>query len=126
MKPAKYSFSDTTKVDLGTKVIHKYPTPTKSLDIAKMVVKGRHPEGPNTFILEHECQFVIYVIKGSGKIYAGEETFEVTVGDVVFIPTDNKFAVEGDLEYITVDNPAFFLGQTEEIVVTTPNTPSSL
>ena len=48
-------------------------------------------------------------------IYAGDEKFEVGVGDVVFVPTENKFAAEGKMEYITVDNPAFFLEQSEEI-----------
>lgn len=115
MKPKKYSPSETNKIDLGTKTIYKYPTPTKSLDIARMVVDGRHPKDKDTFIIEHECQFVIYVVKGSGVIYAGDEKFEVGVGDVVFVPTENKFAAEGKMEYITVDNPAFFIEQSEEI-----------
>lgn len=115
MKPKKYTFKQVNKIDLGTKVIYKYPTPTKAMDIAKMVVKGRHPKETNKFILEHECQFVIYVTKGKGTIYAGNETFNVNVGDVVFVPTENKFAAEGDMEYITVDVPAFYLEQSEEI-----------
>lgn len=117
MKAVKYSFGDTNKIDLGTKVIFKYPTPTKEFDIAKMVVKGRNPVGNNRFILEHQCQFVLYVIKGTGKIYAGEDIFKVKLGDVVFVPIGNKFAVEGEMEYITIDVPAFFLEQSEEIEV---------
>ncbi|SRR4030042_2773256 len=117
MKPQKYTFEDTNKIDLGTKVIYKYPTPTKEFDMAKMVVKGRHPAEPNKFILEHKCQFVIYVSKGKGKIYAGDDIFEVAEGDVVFVPTDHKFAAEGEMEYITVDVPAFFMEQSEEITV---------
>lgn len=116
MKPHKYTFKDTNKIDLGTKVIYKYPTPTKDIDLAKMVVTGRHPEEKNTYILEHDCQFVIYVIKGKGKIYAGEEIFKVSVGDVVFVPTNNKFAVEGNMEYFTIDCPAFYMEQSEEII----------
>jgi mannose-6-phosphate isomerase-like protein (cupin superfamily) len=80
-----------------------------------MVVKGRHPKESNKFILEHACNFVIYVVKGEGKIYAGDETFEVKVDDVVFVPTDNKFAAEGEMEYITVDVPAFYIEQSEEV-----------
>jgi|SRR3989344_4453071 len=115
MKPVKYSFGETNKIDLGTKVIYKYPTPTKEFDIARMVVSGRHPEGVNKFILEHGCSFVIYVIKGTGKIYAGEDVFEVKAGDVVFVPKENKFAAEGQMEYITVDVPAFYMEQSEEV-----------
>ena len=117
MKPIKYTFDETNKIDLGTKVIYKYPTPTKEFDIAKMVVKGRHPADPNKFILEHKCQFVIYVTNGKGKIYAGEDVFDVTDGDVVFVPKENKFAAEGEMEYITVDVPAFYLEQSEEVEI---------
>ena len=117
MKPKKYSPSDTNKIDLGSKIIYEYPTPTKKLSIAKMVVNGRHPKDKNTFLIEHECTFVIFVIKGSGTIYAGDEKFQVKFGDVVFVPTDNRFAAEGKMEYVTVDSPAFFPGQSEEIKV---------
>lgn len=117
MEPQKFSFRDAKKLDFGTKIIFKYPTPTKEMDIALMKVKGRHPKNRKSFILEHTCQFVIYVIKGSGKIYAGDQIFDVKVGDVLFVPTENKFAVEGTLEYITVDSPAFFPDQSEEITV---------
>lgn len=117
LRAIKYTPRDTKKIDLGTKIIFKYPTPTKELDIAKMVVNGRHPEDPKTFILEHKCQFVIYITKGKGKIYAGDDVFDVKVGDVVFVPTDNKFAAEGNMEYLTVDIPAFFQEQSEEVSI---------
>jgi mannose-6-phosphate isomerase-like protein (cupin superfamily) len=118
MQPIKYSPNQTTRIDLGTKVIFKYPTPTQLFDIARMVVAGRHPADPNKYILEHACDFVIYVIRGEGKVWAGEEIFEVKVNDVVFVPKENKFAVEGNMEYITVDVPAFSLEQSEEIEAT--------
>jgi mannose-6-phosphate isomerase-like protein (cupin superfamily) len=116
MKSVKYSSNEAKKIDLGTKVIYKYPTPTKDMDIGLMVVKGRHPKDEKTFILETGCQFVMYVTKGGGIVYSGEEKYEVKVGDVVFVPTNNKFAAEGDMEYVTVDCPAFYTEQSKEIV----------
>ena len=77
MKPQKYTLKDVTKIDLGTKIIYKYPVLTKLFDVARMVVNGRHPKDKNTYILEHGCMFAMYVIKGSGKIYAGENIFDV-------------------------------------------------
>ena len=115
MKPVKYTKSDATVIDLKTKQIYKYPSPTKLFDIGRMVVNGRNPEGNNNFLLEKDCDFVIYVIKGNGKVFAGEEIYDVTLDDVIFIPKGNKFAVEGNMEYITVDVPAFYLEQTSEI-----------
>ncbi|MCX6783912.1 MAG: hypothetical protein NT141_02490 [candidate division WWE3 bacterium] len=115
MKPTKYTFNETNKIDLGTKVIYKYPTPTNDFDIAKMVIKGRSPEESSKFLLEHVCQFVMLVTRGSGKVFTEAEVFEVTVDDVIFIPTECIFAVEGDFEYITVDLPAFYPEQSEEV-----------
>jgi mannose-6-phosphate isomerase-like protein (cupin superfamily) len=115
-KAAKYSASEATLIDLGpTKKIHKYPSPMRQLDIARMVVDGRHPVGKDRFVLEHSCSFVMHVTKGRGKFYVGDEVFEVKPGDVVFVPTDHKFAVEGKLEYITIDSPAYYPEQTQEI-----------
>lgn len=115
MKPTKYSFDQANRIDLGTKVIYKYPTPTKLFDVGRMVVKGRHPEDPQIFIIEHECSFVMYITRGKGRVYAGDKAFDVVPEDVVFVPSEHKFAVEGDFEYITFDAPAFYLEQSEEI-----------
>lgn len=117
MKPCKYSKSDATLVDLGNKRIYKYPTPTNKFDISKMVVKGRHPEDLNRYIIDKACDFVIYIIKGKGKIYAGDEIFNVVVDDVVFVPCGNKFAADGNMEHITLDVPAFYMDQYQEISV---------
>jgi mannose-6-phosphate isomerase-like protein (cupin superfamily) len=115
MKPIKYSFDQTNKIDLGTKVIYKYPTPTKDFDIGRMVVNGRHPEDPHKFVFEKECNFAIYITKGNGKVYVDDNTFDVAPEDVVFVPAKTKFAVEGRFEYVTFDAPAFFLEQTSEV-----------
>ncbi len=115
MKPKKYTFEDTKKINLNTKIIYKYPTPTQLFDIARMVVKGRHPEDKNTFIIEEDCSFIIYVIKGKGTVYAGEKELKVSINDVVLVPKGNKFAIKGNLEYITVNVPAFYLEQSTEV-----------
>lgn len=117
MKAIKYSRSSANLVDLGNKRIFKYPTPTKKFDISRMVVKGRHPEEVNKYVIDKACDFVIYLIKGKGKIYAGDKIFNVKVDDVVFVPSGNKFAADGDMEYITVDVPAFYIEQYDEIAL---------
>lgn len=117
MKPTKYTIGDTNKIDLVTKVIQKYPSPTKDFDIGKMVVSGRHPQKANTFALESACSFAMYILNGSGKVYADESVFDVAAEDVVFIPSNCKFAVEGQLEYLTVDVPAYYPEQSSEVTV---------
>lgn len=113
MKPIKYTPSDTNKIDLGTKIIYKYPTSIKELDFSRMVITGRNPV--TGFLLEHDCQFFIYVTKGQGKVITNDEVIEVTVGDVVFVPKETKFAMEGDFEYVTAGTPAFYPEQAEEV-----------
>lgn len=115
MNPKKLSRSQAQKIDLGTKTIFSYPLNLKNLSVAYMVVKGRHPKEKNKYLLETACQFVIFVTKGNGTIYAGTEKYEVKIADVIYVPANTKFAVEGDLEYVTVDNPGFYPEQSTEI-----------
>ena len=115
MKPSKYSKNEANKIDLGTKIILKYPTPTKSMDVGKMIVKGRYPQEEGVFYNNRECSFVIYVISGKGTVYAGKEVFAVVSEDVVFVPTGNSYAVDGDFEYITFDTPAYYEKQSTKV-----------
>jgi mannose-6-phosphate isomerase-like protein (cupin superfamily) len=115
MKASKYSSADTNKIDLGTKIIYKYPTPTKLFDVGLMIVNGRHPEDPKTFILETDCSFAMYITKGAGQDFVRDDTFQVKSKDVIFVPANHKFAVEGNFEYVTFDSPAFYPEQSTEI-----------
>ncbi len=59
----------------------------------------------------------MYIIKGKGVVYAGDEIFNVHVDDVMIVPIDNEFAVEGNMEYITFDLPAYYPEQSEEVTI---------
>lgn len=113
MKPIKILGNEANKVDLGEKVIYEYILPTRLMSVARMVIAGRHPE--KGFILENDCSFAMYVIKGDGKYTVEDEEYFVGVGDVVFVPSGNKIACEGDFEYITFDTPAYYPEQSEEV-----------
>lgn len=115
MKPVKITLKDTNLIDLGTKKIYKYILPTKLYDIAKMVVNGRHPQDPKKVILEKDCSFAMYVIKGKGEYLVNNEKIVVNEGDVIYVPAGSTFACEGNFEYITVDVPTFYAEQSEEI-----------
>lgn len=115
MKPKKVSFEDAKLVDLGSKKIYEYKFGYKKMSIAKMVVNGRFPENKNKFFLEHKCSFIIVVTKNTGRILFENKKFEVKEGDSIFIPSGNKYAIEGNFEYFTVVAPAYFPEQAEEI-----------
>jgi mannose-6-phosphate isomerase-like protein (cupin superfamily) len=96
-------------VDLGTKVIRKYTAPDKLLEVNRMTLTGRNPENPHHFIFETKVHFMVYVVKGRGKIYCNDEVYEVEVEDVVDVPVNTRFAAEGtDFEYLTIEAPAWF------------------
>lgn len=103
-------------VDQGAKVIRKYTAPDKSLEINHMILNGRTPEKEETFLCETNVHFMAFVIKGNGKIYVGDEVFEVSEGDCVDVPAGTKFAAEGrDFEYITAETPAWYPEQSKII-----------
>lgn len=113
MKSVKILKKEAKLIDLGTKKILSYPLPTKLMSVAYMTISGKHPE--KGYLYEHDCAFCLYVAKGNGKIYADRNVFDVSVGDVVYVPIKTKFACEGNMEYVTFDSPAFYPEQSEEI-----------
>lgn len=101
--------NDAKIVDLKTKLIRKYTTPDRKLEVNHMVLTGRNPENPNHFIYEKEVRFMVYILKGKGKIYCDNSVYEVEVGDVFDVPTKTRFAAEGtNFEYLTFEYPAWF------------------
>ena len=94
-----------------TKIIRKYTAPGKQLEINQMILNGRTPEIEGTFLCETKVHFMVYVIKGTGKIFCGSEVFNVWEGDCVDVPAGTKFAAEGKFEYITAENPAWYADQ---------------
>ncbi|PIU42538.1 MAG: hypothetical protein COS98_02425 [Parcubacteria group bacterium CG07_land_8_20_14_0_80_35_11] len=99
-------------VDKGAKKIRKYTSPGRKLEINHMILNGRTPEREGTFLCETKVHFMVFVIKGNGKMYVGDEIFEVSEGDCVDVPAGTKFAAEGyDFEYITAESPAWYSEQ---------------
>lgn len=109
MKSTLIKKSDARIVDLGTKVIRKYTAIDKLLEVNRMTLSGRHPENKDHFIFETKVHFMLYVVKGKGKIYCDNDIFEVEEEDVIDIPVNTRFAAEGtDFEYLTIEAPAWF------------------
>lgn len=99
-------------VNLGSKIIRKYTASDRSLEINHMTIKGRHPEIENHFIFETGVSFMVYILKGTGTLYVGDNEYEVGPEDVVYVPKSTKYAVESDnLEYLTVESPAWYSEQ---------------
>ena len=103
-------------VDQGMKVIRKYTASDKSLEINHMILNGRTPEKEGTFLSETKVHFMAFVVKGNGKMYVGDEVFEVSEGDCVDVPAGTKFAAEGyEFQYLTAETPAWYPEQSKII-----------
>lgn len=99
-------------INQGKKIIRKYTAPDKQLEINHMILNGRTSEKEGEFMSETKIHFMTFVIRGNGKMYVGDEIFEVGRGDCIDIPPGTRFAAKGyDFEYITVENPAWYPDQ---------------
>ena len=83
-------------VDQKTKVIRKYVAVDKQLEINHMDLRGRTPENEGTFLCETKIHFMACVFKGEGKMFCGDEVFEVGEGDCLDVPAGTKFAAQGN------------------------------
>lgn len=101
-------------VNKGTKIIKKYTAQDRQLEINHMILNGRTPEKEEKFLYETKVHYMIFIIKGKGKIFCGNDVFEVNEGDCVDVPPKTKFAAEGyNFEYITAESPAWYFEQTK-------------
>jgi len=95
-------------IDQRTKIIRKYVAADKQLEINHMDLRGRTPEKEGAFLCETKVHFMAYVFRGEGKMFCGDEVFEVGEGDCLGVPAGTKFAAQGNFEYITAENPAWY------------------
>ena len=106
--------SEAKIINKGSKTIRKYTAKDKQLEINHMILNGRTPEKEGEFLCETEIHFMVFVIKGKGKIFCGDNVFKVEKGDCIDVSKGTKFAAKGyDFEYITAENPAWFSEQAK-------------
>jgi mannose-6-phosphate isomerase-like protein (cupin superfamily) len=71
--------------------------------------------GHETTIIEHESDFIYYIISGSGTFKIGETTVTCASGDLVVVPHSKKFTYKGQLRMLLVSTPVWSAEQ-EEVV----------
>lgn len=110
-KPVFIKKQNAKVVNLGTKIILKYTSSDGQLEVNHMTIHGRHPDNPAHFIFETKVTFMVFILKGKGRISRDDEIIEVEPEDVIEFPTSTRFAAEGDFEYLTFEHPAWFASQ---------------
>lgn len=105
--------SEAKIINQGEKIIRKYTSSDRKLEINHMILNGRTPEKEGLFLFEKEVHFMIFIIRGRGRVLCGDNSFEVEEGDCLDVPPKTRFAAKGNFEYITAETPAWYLEQSE-------------
>lgn len=70
-------------------------------------------KGHETKIIEHECDFNYYILKGKGYFEINGQKESCSVGDLVVIPAGSTFTYKGNLEMGLITAPPFWPEQEE-------------
>jgi mannose-6-phosphate isomerase-like protein (cupin superfamily) len=71
--------------------------------------------GHETTIIEHESDFIYYVLEGSGFFEVNDKKEECSAGDLVVIPAGSKFTYKGKLKMLLVNTPPWREEQEETL-----------
>ena len=106
-EPAKFTFE---KLGLRGKVF-----PIKELTDKTHYFLVETKTGHETTIIEHESDFIYYVLEGSGYFLINDVKEECVKGDLVVIPHNSKFTYKGKLKMMATATPPFRPEQEETI-----------
>lgn len=66
-------------------------------------------------IIEHQCDFIYYILKGKGYFEIDGQKENCSVGDLVIIPAGKIFTFKGNLQMFLTITPPFFPEQDETL-----------
>lgn len=72
-------------------------------------------KGHETTIIEHECDFIYYILEGNGYFEINDQKENCMKGDLIVIPAGSKFKYVGTLKMLLITTPAFYPKQEETI-----------
>ena len=90
-------------------IVYEYPTLNPELSIAVAEISHRYPD--QGFASNHDCSEMGYVVKGSGKLFTESTKVALSVGDIVHIPSGEKFYWEGNITVVFTATPAWSFDQ---------------
>ena len=105
--PSDYSFE---KVGIKGKKFSVADV-TQKTGVCQIETQGGH----ETTIIEHECDFIYYILEGEGYFVIDGQNENCTNGDLVVIPAGSKFRYIGKMKMLLITTPAFYLEQEETL-----------
>lgn len=107
-EPNTYSFD---KAGIKGKI---FPSDLLTNKIQYFLVETQ--KGHETTIIEHECDFIYYVLEGSGNFIVDGHSESCAIGDLVVIPAGKIFTYKGKLKMIASSTPPWSEEQEEALV----------
>jgi mannose-6-phosphate isomerase-like protein (cupin superfamily) len=86
------------------------------MSIAVVTLNGRYPD--DGYAMNHTCNEMGYVLKGSGKLVTTKQEVILSEGDAVYIPAYEKYYWEGEMTLLLPTAPAWSLEQHEICIET--------
>jgi mannose-6-phosphate isomerase-like protein (cupin superfamily) len=71
--------------------------------------------GHETTIIEHECDFIYYILDGAGRFIIDGQNENCIKGDLVVVPAGSRFRYTGKLKMLLITTPAFYPEQEETL-----------
>lgn len=105
-----FSREEAKKYDIPGGTCYLYPDcPTGRLSCALVVQNGRYPE--TGFRKNAVCTESMFVIEGEFTLTVGNETRNIKVNDLAYIPLETPYAIEGKGRVCVFIEPKWESGQ---------------
>lgn len=90
------------RIDDDLTVIDLFEGQDFQFDCVIAELDGDHPT-----VVNHESDRAYYVLNGSGKVEVDGQAFDVSMGDLVSVPSGTSHTIEGELKYLVITSPPF-------------------
>jgi len=100
--------------------VYEYVMKNSEMNIGVAEIVGRYPD--EGYAINHKCDEIGYVLKGSGKLITQKGEAALGSADVVYIPHGEKYYWEGNITVVLSCTPSWYPEQYETILTTTIST----
>jgi mannose-6-phosphate isomerase-like protein (cupin superfamily) len=87
-------------------IVYEYVTKSSEMNIALAEMTGRYPD--EGYAVNEACSEMGYVLKGQGKLVTETRSVDLSAGDVVLIPSGEKYYWEGTMSVLVPVAPAWY------------------
>ena len=101
-------------------IVYEYPMKNSEMNIGVAEIAGRYPD--EGYAINHKCDEMGYVLKGSGRLITEKGEATLGSGDVIYIPHGEKYYWEGNMTVVLPCTPAWYPEQHETMLTTTIST----